>query len=82
MITIVHFWGAYVIWKGQVRFVRFGDQPNTINIENSEIGVLLELPSLEFHSQEEIQMALLTQMSQLGHYETICTDDIENVVHK
>ena len=54
MITIVHFWGAYVIWKGQVRFVRFGDQPNTINIENSEIGVLLELPSLEFHSQEEI----------------------------
>ena len=30
------------------------DQPNTINIENSKIGVLLELSSHELYSQEEI----------------------------
>ena len=37
MVTTIHFEGVYVIWKGQVRFLRFVDQPNTINTENSEI---------------------------------------------
>jgi hypothetical protein len=36
-ITIVRFEGALVTCKGQVRFV---DQPNIVNIEYSEIGVL------------------------------------------
>ena len=52
MIIIVHVEGPYVTWKGQVRFV---DQPNTFNIENNEIGVLLDLSSHEICSQEEIQ---------------------------
>ena len=30
------------------------DQPNAINIENSEIGVLLELSSRELYSYKEI----------------------------
>ena len=37
-----------------MRFLRFVDQPNAINIENSEIGVLLELSSRELYSYEEI----------------------------
>ena len=37
--------------KGQARFK---DQHNTINIENSEIKVLLELSSHKLYSQEEI----------------------------
>jgi hypothetical protein len=52
MITIVHFERTYVTWKDQVRFV---NQPNTINIENSKIGLPLELSSLELYPQEEIQ---------------------------
>ena len=56
MITTIHCEGAYVTWKGQVRFVRYVDNPNTINIKNSEIGMLFELPSHELGSQEEIQM--------------------------
>ena len=55
MITTIHFEGAHVTWKGQVRFVRFVDQPNTSNIENNKIGVLLELSSHGLYSQEEIQ---------------------------
>ena len=35
MITSVHVEGAYVTWKGEVRFLRFVDEPNTINIKNS-----------------------------------------------
>ena len=31
MTVIVRFEGAYVTWKGQVRFMRFVEQPNTIN---------------------------------------------------
>ena len=50
MITTVHFEGGYVAWKGQVMFLRFMDQPNTINIENSEIGVLLDVSSHELYS--------------------------------
>ena len=42
MITIVQYEGPYVAWKGQVRFLMFMDQPNTINIEKSEIRVLLK----------------------------------------
>ena len=51
MITTVHVEGAYVTWKGEVRFLKFVDQPNTINIENSDIKMLLELSSHEFYSQ-------------------------------
>ena len=42
----------------KVRFLRFTDQPNTINIEHSEIGVLLELSSRELYSQEGIQSTI------------------------
>ena len=52
MINIVHFEGDYVTRKGHGMFLRFMDQPNTINIENSKIGVLLELSSHELYSQE------------------------------
>ena len=55
MIVTIHFVRAYVTWKGQVRFLRFMGQPTTINIENSEIGVLLELSRHELYTQEEIQ---------------------------
>jgi hypothetical protein len=51
MITTVHFAGVNGTWKGQVRFFRFMDQPNTINIENNKIGVLLEMSSHELYSQ-------------------------------
>jgi hypothetical protein len=54
MITTFHFEGAYATWKGQARFLIFVDQPNTINIEKSKIGVLLELSSRELYSYEEI----------------------------
>jgi hypothetical protein len=50
MITTIHFEGAYVTWKGQVRFLRFMGQPNTINIKNIEIGVLLELSPHELYT--------------------------------
>ena len=55
MINTVHFEGAYVTWKSQVKFLRFVDQHNTINIENSEIGVLLEVSSFELYPQKDIQ---------------------------
>jgi hypothetical protein len=55
MISVGHFEDAYVTWKGQVRFMRFVDQPNTIIIENGEVGVLLKLSSLELYSQKEVQ---------------------------
>ena len=54
MITTIHFEGVYVTWKGQVRFLRFVDQPNTINIENIESGVFLELSSHKPYSHKEI----------------------------
>lgn len=55
MITIVQFQGTYVTWMGQVRFVGFVDQPNTINTEKGKIGVPLEMSSHELYSQEAIQ---------------------------
>jgi hypothetical protein len=55
MISVGHFEDAYVTWKGQVRFMRFMNQPNIVNIEHSEIGVLSELSIHELYSQEEIQ---------------------------
>ena len=58
MISVVHFEGTYVTWKGLVRFMRFMDQPNIVNIENSEIGVLSELSIHELYSQKEIQSIL------------------------
>ena len=57
MITIVHFEGAHVTWKGQVRFVMSVDQPNTINIENSEVGVLLELSSHELYLKKRFRVS-------------------------
>ena len=36
MVTIVYFEGTYVTWKGQVRFARFVDQLNIVNIKNNE----------------------------------------------
>jgi hypothetical protein len=51
MITTVHFEGAYVTWEGQLRFM---GQPNTSNIKNNKIGVLLELSSHEHYSNEDI----------------------------
>lgn len=48
MITTVHFEGAYITWKGQVRFLKFMDQSNTVNIKNNEIGVLSKLSYLNF----------------------------------
>jgi hypothetical protein len=53
--TIAHIEGAFVTWKDQVRFVKFVDQPDTVNIANNEIGVLLELSSQEVCSQQKIQ---------------------------
>jgi hypothetical protein len=55
LTTIAHVEGAFVTWKDQVRFVKFVDQPDTVNIANSEIGVLLELSSQEVCSQQKIQ---------------------------
>ena len=34
------------------------DPPNTVNIENSEIGVLLELSDMNFILKKEIKMSL------------------------
>jgi hypothetical protein len=51
--------------EGQVRFVRFMDQPNTINIENSEIGVPLEWSSCELYSQEGIQIIIENHQSKV-----------------
>ena len=55
MITTIHFEGGYVNWKSQMRFV---NQTNTINIENSKIEVLLELFSRKLSSREDIQNVL------------------------
>jgi hypothetical protein len=56
--TLSIFEGAYAIWKGQMRFVRFMDQPNIVNIENSEIGVLLELSHMSFTLKKKIRVSL------------------------
>ena len=55
MNTTIPFEGAYVAWKGQVRFV---NQLNTVNVKNNNNVILLRSFSHELYSQEEIKISL------------------------